>query len=107
MGMQRSIYNRTTGNKGGDATENFTGCCSSLSAPASPAAPLQDELQSACFDSDRDYNLVNPHLTITREEILHYVDDHNGLCISDEQLDSFIESQVATENAIEESMRFS
>lgn len=83
-----------------DSAQPLTGCCSTLSTlPCSFAE--EDESFSACFDSNEDYTSTRAHATVSRDEVLQCMNSYHGLCLSDEQLDSFIETQDAIGPSVE------
>ena len=91
----------------GEAETPITGCCSSLSAPDVGSDEWEDT-QSACFDNNRDYTQdPPPHPSVSREELLRRIDECHGLCLGDDNVDNFIESQKTTESSIELMMAFS
>lgn len=86
----------------------ITGCCSSLSAPDGDNNGWED-FQSACFEDNKDYEHTQPtpHSTVSREELLKRMNEYHGLCLADDNIDSFVESQNTVTSAIEQLMNYS
>ena len=82
-----------------DYAKPLTGCCSNLSADADPHDTLE-EWQSACFESNEDYNTTVAHSTISRDEVIRCLNHYHGLCIGDEQIDEFVESHHHTDELL-------
>lgn len=84
-------------------TEQLTGCCSSLSIEPCNCASSDvsvDNLQDYCFDCNDSYSGVE-HTTISREAILKSMNEYHGLCMSDENLQSFVDHQVSSKSSVE------
>ncbi len=86
-----------------NAAEQLTGCCSSLSLEPCNCVSndeSNDNLQSYCFDCNDSYTGVE-HTTISREAILKSMNEYHGLCMSDENLEHFVDNRESTKSSVE------
>lgn len=84
-----------------EAEQPLTGCCSALSTLPCSQAEDEETWHPACFEDNQDYASTQAHATVSREEVLQCMSSYHGLCLSDEQLDEFVETQDAIGPSVE------